>query len=82
MVWYSHLLKDFPVCCEPQSKIIANEVDVFSGILLLFNDAMDFGNLTSGLSAFSKSNLYIWKVSVHVLLKTSLKDFEHYLVSI
>ena len=32
-------------------------------------------------SAFSKSSLSIWKFSVHVLLKPSLKDFEHYLAS-
>ena len=31
----------------------------------------------SGSSAFSKCSLYIWKFSVHVLLKPSLKDFEH-----
>ena len=34
-----------------------------------------------GSSAFSKSSLYIWKFSVHVLLKPILKDFEHYLAS-
>ena len=37
--------------------------------------------LISSSSAFSKSSLYIWKFSVHVLLKPSLKDFEHYLAS-
>ena len=31
--------------------------------------------------AFSRSSLYIWKFSVHVLLKPSLKDFEYYLAS-
>ena len=30
---------------------------------------MDVGNLTFGSTAFSKSSLYIWKISVHVLLK-------------
>ena len=35
----------------------------------------------SGFSAFSKSRLYIWKFSVHVLLEPNLKDFEHYLAS-
>ena len=40
------------------------------------------GILISGISAFSKSILYIWKFSVHILLKSSLKDFEHYLASI
>ena len=32
-------------------------------------------------SAFSKSSLYICKFLVHVLLKPSLKDFEHYLAN-
>ena len=36
-----------------------------------------FGNLISGSSAFSKSGLYNWKFLVHMLLKPSLKDFEH-----
>ena len=40
---------------------------------------MNVGNLVSGSSAVSKSSLNIWKFSVHVLLKPSLKDFEHYL---
>ena len=44
-----------------------------------FYDSTDLSNLISGSSAFSKSNLYIWKFLVHVLLKSSLKDFEHYL---
>ena len=39
---------------------------------------MGVGNLISG-SAFSKSSLYTWNFSVHVLLKPSLKDFEHYI---
>ena len=39
---------------------------------------MDVGNLISG-SAFSKSSFYPWNFSVHVLLKPSLKDFEHYI---
>ena len=34
-----------------------------------------------GTSAFSKSSLYIWKFLVHVLLKPSLKNFEHNLFS-
>ena len=42
---------------------------------------MDVGNLISGSCAFSKSNLYIWKVSVYILLKPSLKDIEHYFAS-
>ena len=43
--------------------------------------AANVDNLISGPSAFSKSRLYIWKFSVHVLLKAILNDFEHYLAS-
>ena len=42
---------------------------------------MDVGNLISGFSAFSKPSLYNWKFSVHIVLKPSLKDFEHNLAS-
>ena len=46
-----------------------------------FYDPVAVGNLTSGSSAFSKSSLNIWKFTVHVLLKPSLKNFEHYSAS-
>ena len=36
----------------------------------------------SGSSAFSKSSLNIWKITVHVLLKSSLENFEHYFTSV
>ena len=39
-------------------------------------------NLISDSSAFSKSSLYIWKFSVHILLKPVLKYFEHYLAGV
>ena len=39
------------------------------------------GNLISGSSAFSKSNLNIWKFTIHVLLKPDLEDFEYYFAS-
>ena len=38
---------------------------------------MDVGNVISGSSAFLKSSLNISKFLVHILLKLSLKDFEH-----
>ena len=57
------------------------EVDVFLEFSCFFYDAVDVGRLISDLSAFSKSSLYIWKFLVHILLKPSLKDFEHYLAS-
>jgi len=43
---------------------------------------MDVGILISGFFAFAKSNLYIWKFSVHILLKPSLENFEHYFTSV
>ena len=61
---------------------IVNEVDVFQEFSCFFNDPMDAGNLTSGSSAFSKSSLNIQKLTVHVLLKPSLENFEHYFASV
>ena len=43
---------------------------------MLFYEPTDVGNLISGSSAFSKSSLYIWKFSVHVLLKPDLEAFD------
>ena len=45
-------------------------------------EPMNVGSLISGSSAFSKSSLYIWKFSVHILLKPNMKDFEHNLASV
>ena len=53
----------------------------FLELSCFFDDPVDVGNLISGSSAFSKSSLYIWKFLVHILLKPSLKDFEHYFTS-
>ena len=53
------------------------EVDFFLEFPCFFYDSVYVGNLISGSSAFSKFSLYIWKFSVHVLLKPNLKDFEH-----
>ena len=57
------------------------EVDVFLEFLCFFYDPANVDNLISGSSASSKSSLNIWKFSVHILLKPSLKDVEHYLAS-
>ena len=48
---------------------IVNEAEVFLELSFLFYDPTDVGNLISGSLAFSKSSLYIWKFSVHILLK-------------
>ena len=82
MVRYSHLLKNFPqfvVIYKVKGFRVVNEaeVDVFLEFSSFLCDPEDVGNLISGSSAFSKSSLYIWKLSVHILLKPSLKEFEH-----
>ena len=53
------------------------EIDVFPELSCFLYDPPDVDNLIFGSSAFSKSSLYIWRFLVHVLLKPSLKDFEH-----
>ena len=69
-----HTVKGFSIVSEA-------EVDVFLELCYFFCDPTNVGNLISASSAFSKSSLYTWKFSVHILLKPSLKDFEHYLAS-
>ena len=54
------------------------KVDDFLVFSCFFDDPTDVGNLISGSSTLSKFNLNIWKFSVHVLLKLSLENFEHY----
>ena len=51
------------------------ELDVFLEFSCFSYYPVGVGSLISGPSAFSKPSLYIWKFSVHVLLKPSLKDF-------
>ena len=70
-----HRVKGFSIVSEA-------EVNVSLGFSCFFCDPVDVGNLISSSSAFYKSSLYIWKFSVHVLLKTSLESFEHCLVKI
>ena len=82
MVWYSHLLKNFPqfaVIHTVKGLSVVNEaeVDVFLELICFFYDPTDVGTLISRSFAFSKSSMYIWKFLVHILLKPSLKDFEH-----
>ena len=86
MVWYSHLLKNFPqfvVIHTVKDFVIVKKakVDVFLK-LLLFDDLTDDVNLISGSSAFSKSSLNIWKFTVHIPLKPGLENFEHYFTSV
>ena len=87
MVWYSHLLKNFPqfvVIPTVKGFGIVNkaEVDVFLQLSCFFDDPTDVGNLISSSSAFSKSSLNIWKFTVHVLLKPGLENFEHFFANV
>ena len=86
MVWYSHLFKNFPQVVmlhtvKGFSVVNEAEVDVLLEFPCFFCDLTYVNNLISGSSAFSKSSLYSWNLSVHILLKPSLKDFEHYFAS-
>ena len=87
LVWYSHLLKDFPQftmihTAKGFGLVSKAEVDVLLQLSCFFDDPMDVGDLISCLSAFSKSSLNIWKFLVHILLKTCLENFEHYFASV
>ena len=84
MIWYSHLFKNFPqfvVIHTVKGFSAVNEADVFLEFCSFLHDPVNVGNLISDSSAFSKSNLSIWKFLVHILLKPSLKAFEHNLAS-
>ena len=86
MVWYSHLLKNFPqfvVIHTVKGFGVVNkaEVDVFLEYSCFFDDPIDVGNLISGSSVISKSTLNMWKFTVHVLLKPGLENFEDYFAS-
>ena len=57
VVWYSHLLKNFPQLIVVHTvkgfgMVNKAEVDVFLELSYFFDDATDVGNLISGSSAF------------------------------
>ena len=86
VVWYSHLLKNFPqfiVIHTVKGFGIVNkaEIDVFLELSSFFHDPVNVGNLISGSSALSKTSLDIRKFIVNVLLKPGLENFEHYFTS-
>ena len=79
MVWYFHLLKNFPqfiVIHTVKGFGIVNkaEVDVILKLSCFFDDPMDVGNLISGSSAFSKTSFNIRKFTVYILLKPGLEN--------
>ena len=85
MVWYSYLFKIFQFVVihivKGFSVVTKAEVDVFLEFSCFFYDPKDVGNLISDSPGSSNSNLYIWKLLVHILLKSSLENLEHDLAS-
>ena len=80
VVWYSHLLKNFPqliVIHIVKGFGIVNkaEIDVFLELSCFSDDSADAGNLISGSSAFSKTSLnigsfwflYCWNLVCRIL---------------
>ena len=58
MVWYSHLLKNFPqfvviYIVKGFDRVNKAEVDVFLEVSYFFDDPTDISNLISGFSVFS-----------------------------
>ena len=87
MVWYSHLLKNFPQfvvihTVKGFGVVSKAEVDVFLELSCFFEDPADVGSLISDSSTFSKTSLNIWKFTVHILLKPGLENFENYFTSV
>ena len=87
MVRYSHLFKNFPQfvvihTVNHFSVVNEAEVDVFLEFFCFLYDPTNVGNLISGSSAFPKLSLYMWKFSVHLLLKPGLENFEHFFASV
>ena len=87
MIWYAHLFQNIPqfiVIHTVKGFGIVNkaEIDVFLELACFLDVLADVGNLISDSSAFSKTSLYIWKFTVHVLLKIGFQNFEHYFTSV
>ena len=91
VVWYSHLFQNFPqfvVIHIVKGFGIVNKAEIgvclfvcFLELSCFFSDPNDVGHLSSGSSAFSKSSLNIWKLTVHVLLVSGIENFAHYFAS-
>ena len=87
VVRYAHLFQNFPqfiVIHTVKGFGIVNKAEIYAFLELscFFHDPGDVGNLISSSSAFSKTSLNIWKLTVHVLLKPDLENFEHYFTSV
>ena len=86
MVWYSHLFKNFPQfsmirIVKGISLVNEEEVHIFLELSCSSHDLKNVVNLISVISEFSKPSLYIWKLLVLGVLKSSLNDFEYNIAS-
>ena len=86
MVWYPHLLKNFPqfvVIHRVKGFGIVNkaEIDVFLELSCFFDDPVDVGNLISGSSAFSKKMLEHLVVHGSHITEACLENLEHFFTS-
>ena len=93
VVWYSPFFKNFQkkkkkeecssLLWSTQRLYMVKEAegDVLLELSCFLHDPTSISNLITGSSASLKPSLYIWKFSLHVLLKPGLKDFEHSLAS-
>ena len=57
------------------------EIDVFLKFPCFLYNPVNVGNLISSSSSFSKPSLDIWKFLVPIILKPSMQDFKHDLIS-
>ena len=83
MVCYSCLSKNFPqfvVIHTVKGFSVVNEaeIDVFLEFFSVFYNPANVGDLIFGSS---ESGFYLWKFLIHVLLKSSSENFEHYFAS-
>ena len=85
VVWYSHLLKNFPEFVMVHTVkgfgiVNKTEVDIFLELSCFFNDPTDVGNLISSSSAFSEYSwtsrssqfMYCWSLAWRILSITLL----------
>ena len=80
MVWYSHLVQNFPqfiVIHTVKGFGIVNkaEIDDFLELSCFFHDSVDVGNLISGSSTFSKTSLEHLEVHGSGIVEAWLGEF-------
>ena len=84
VVCYAHLFQNFPqfiVIHTVKGFGIVNkaEIDVFLEVSCFSNDPAAIWSL---VPLSSKTSLSIWKLTVYVLLKPALENFEHYFTKV